>query len=232
MASGNIVVQAYRDDPYDPPPPLGAALPVRVQIVPASAAVPDARGFRAPYRIGGLAPGSYIVQALDDVDGNFSPFALMRTPTGGDLVGAVLEPGSDTPASIAVSGDVAGKDVTLVQQLSSDPPAFEIDPSTPAQMPADQATPVRFGLRARPLSFPAGKAPAPQFAVQLVRDPAGTAVDADHDGLPDVWPRVFLVRLDPPPPPRGAPFRSPRPHPTPDPGCSGPPPPAPLPSPP
>ena len=212
IASGNIVVQAYRDDPYDPPPPLGAALPVRVQIVPASAAVPDARGFRAPYRIGGLAPGSYIVQALDDVDGNFSPFALLRTPTGGDLVGAVLEPGSGRPAAVAVSGDVGGKDVTLVQQLSSDPPAFEIDPSTPAQMPADQVTPVRFGLRARPLSFPAGKAPAPQFAVQLVRDPAGTAVDADHDGLPDVWPRVFLVRLDPSDPSGLTQYRSPDLH--------------------
>jgi len=197
MASGNIVVQAYRDDPYDPPPPLGTARPVRIQIVPASAAVPDARGFRAAYRIGGLPPGSYIVQALDDVDGNFSPFFLLRTPTDGDLVGAVLETGSGMPAAVVVNGDVAGKDVTLVQRLSSDPPAFEIDPSTPARMPADQVTPVRFSLRAKSLSFPAGKAPAPQFAVQLVRDSAGAAVDADHDGLPDVWPRVFLVRLDP-----------------------------------
>ena len=212
IASGNIVVQAYHDDPYDPPPPLGAALPVRVQIIPASAAVPDARGFRAPYRIGGLAPGSYIVRALADVDGNFSPFALLRTPTGGDLVGTVLEPVSGTPVSVAVNGDVAGKDVTLAQQLSSDPPAFEIDPSTRAQMPADQVTPVRFGLRAKPLSFPAGKAPAPRFAVQLVRDPSGTAVDADHDGLPDVWPRVFLVRLDPSDPSGLTQYRSPGLH--------------------
>jgi uncharacterized protein (DUF2141 family) len=212
IASGNIVVQAYRDDPYDPPPPLGAALPVRVQIVPASAAVADARGFRAPYRIGGLAPGRYIVHALDDVDGNFSAFALLRTPTGGDLVGAVLEPGSGRPASVEVSGDVTGQDVTLTQQLSSDPPAFEIDPSTPARMPADQVTPVRFVVRARPHSFPAGKAPAPQFAVQLVRDPAGAAVDADQDGLPDVWPRVFLVRLDPSDPSGLTQYRSPDLH--------------------
>src|SRR5690242_21609236 len=49
-------------------------------------------------------------------------------------------------------------------------------------------------LRARPLAFPAGQAPAPRFAVQLVRDSGGSPVDADHDGLPDVWPRAFLVR--------------------------------------
>ena len=40
-------------------------------------------------------------------------------------------------------------------------------------------------------------AAAPRFAVQLVRNSGGAAVDTDHDGLPDVWPRVFLVRLDP-----------------------------------
>ena len=196
VKSGNIVVQAYRDDPYDPPPPLGAALPVRVQIIPAAAAVADAGGFRASYRIDGLPQGTYVVQALDDVDGNFSTLSLLRTPTSGDLVGAVLDPSTGRPASIPVSGNVVAKDITLVR-LSADPPAFEIDSASAAAMPADQTTPLRLTVRAKPLSFPAGKAPSPRFAVQLVRDSAGAAVDADHDGLPDVWPRVFLVRLDP-----------------------------------
>src|SRR5205814_7349668 len=77
-----------------------------------------------------------------------------------------------------------------------DAPAFGMDPATPAQRSADQVTPVRFKVRAKALSFPAGKAVSPHFAVQLMRDSSGAAVDADHDGLPDVWPRVFLVRLD------------------------------------
>jgi uncharacterized protein (DUF2141 family) len=196
VKSGNIVVQAYRDDPYNPPPPIGAALPVRVQIIPASAAVADARGFTAPYRIEGLPQGSYLIQALDDVDGNFSSLSFLRTPTSGDLTGAVLDPGTGRPASVAVSGNVTSRDVTLLTRVPADPPAFEIDPATPAAMPADQVAPVRFNLRARPLSFPAGRATAPQFAVQLIRDSGGATVDADHDGLPDVWPRVFLVRLD------------------------------------
>jgi hypothetical protein len=195
VKSGNIIVQAYRDDPFNPPPPLGAALPVRVQILPASAAVPDAQGFTAAYRIDGLPQGNYRVQALDDVDGNFSPLNLLRTATAGDLLGAAAD-GQGRPASIAVSGNVTA-DLTLATRAPADPPAFEIDPATPAQMPVDQVTPVRFSVRAKALAFPAGRASAPHFAVQLVRDAGAAAVDADHDGLPDVWPRVFLVRLDP-----------------------------------
>ena len=197
VRSGNIVVQAYRDDPFDPPPPAGIAPPARVQILPASAVVRDGEGFTAPYRIEGLAQGNYVVRALDDADGNFSPLHLLRTPTRGDLVGAVLDPGARRPASIAVSGAVTGQDLLLSTQLTSDPPAFDLDPATPAVMPADQVTPIRFNVRARALSFPAGRATQPRFAVQLIRDARGAPVDADGDGLPDVWPRVFLVRLDP-----------------------------------
>jgi hypothetical protein len=195
--SGNIIVQAYLDDPFNPPPPVGAAQPVRVQAIPFAAVQKTTDGFKAAYKLSGLAPGNYVVQALDDVDRNFSPLNILQTPTRGDLVGAVLASGSTQPASIAVSGAVTGKDVTLGLRVPLDPPAFEIDPATPAQMPADQVTPVRFNLRAKALAFPAGQAPAPHFAVQLVRDSGGSPVDSDHDGLPDVWPRAFLVRLDP-----------------------------------
>src|SRR6267378_3145887 len=136
IKSGNIVVQAYLDDRHNPPPPLGAARPVRVRIIPASAV-------------------------------------------------------------FAGVGNATGKDVALKTRMAADPPAFEIDPATPAQMPADQATPVRFDLRSKPLALPPGRTAAPHFAVQLIRDPGGAPVDSDHDGLADVWPRVFLVRLDP-----------------------------------
>ena len=196
IKSGNIIVQAYAALPFAPPP-LGAAQPARVQIIRASAVTKTSDGFTAPYRIDGLPPGNYLVQALDDVDGNFSPLNLLATPTRGDLVGAVLDTSTLRPAVIPVAGLTSGQDVTLSPQpIPFDPPAFAIDPATPAQMPADQVTPVRFGLRAQPNAFPAGTVTAPHFAVQLVRDSGGAAVDADHDGIPDVWPRVFLVRLD------------------------------------
>ena len=198
IKSGNIIVQAYAALPFAPPPPLGAALPVRVQVIRAQSVTRTSDGFTAPYRIDGLPPGNYLVQALDDVDGNFSPLNLLQTPTKGDLVGAVINLSTLRPAVIPVAALVTGQDVTLSPQpIPLDPPAFAIDPATPAQMPADQVTPVRFDLRAQPNAFPAGTVAAPHFAVQLVRDSGGAAVDADHDGLPDMWPRVFLVRLDP-----------------------------------
>jgi uncharacterized protein (DUF2141 family) len=195
IKSGNIVVQAFLDDRYNPPLPLGAARPVRVRIIPESAVTADAQGFTAPYRIDGLPQGSYVVQALADVDGNFSLLSPLETPTSGDLVGALGDTGS-SPAIFGAAGNTTGMDIALRTRVPADPPAFEIDPATPAQMPADQGTPVRFDLRSKPLAFPAGRTAAPHFAVQLIRDPGGVPVDADHDGLADVWPRVFLVRLD------------------------------------
>jgi len=196
IKSGNIIVQAYAALPFAPPPPLGAARPVRVQIIRAQEVTKTSDGFTAPYRIDGLPAGNYLVQALDDVDGNFSSLNLLATPTRGDIVGAVLDPSTLRPAVIAISGAVQNQDVTLAQTIPFDPPAFAIDPATPAQMPADQVTPIRFDLRASPNLFPVGTVKAPHFAVQLVRDSGGAAVDADQDGLADVWPRVFLVRLD------------------------------------
>ena len=197
IQSGNIIVQAYAALPFAPPPPLGAARPVRVQIIRAQSVTKTSDGFTAPYRIDGLPAGNYLVEALDDVDGNFAPLNLLATPTKGDLAGAVLD-ATLRPLVIAVGATVAGgQDVTLSPQpILLDPPAFAIDPATPAQMPADQVTPVRFDLRAQPNAFPAGTVASPHFAVQLVRDSGGAVVDADHDGLADVWPRVFLVRLD------------------------------------
>src|SRR6267143_4108774 len=208
IRSGSIVVQAYLEDRHNPPPPQGAARLVRVRIVPSSEVIADAQGFTAPYRIDGLPPGSYVVQALADVDGNFSFLSPLEAPTSDDLVGALGGAGS-SPAVVAGIGNATGQDVVLTTRMTADPPAFEIDPATPAQMPADQATPVRFDLRSKPLAFPLGPTAAPHFAVQLIRNPGGVAVDADHDGLADVWPRVFLVRLDPSDPTRLTQYGSP-----------------------
>src|SRR5262249_26770307 len=137
IKSGNIIVQAYADLPNAPPPPNGAALPVRVQIIPASRVTRTSDGFTAPYTITGLPIGNYIVQALDDIDNDFSTLALLQTPSQGDLTGAVLD-ATLRPASIPVSGNVTGRDVTLAVRIPIDPPAFAVDPATPAQMPADQ----------------------------------------------------------------------------------------------
>ena len=199
IKSGNLIVQAYLDDPNNPPPPVGPALPVRVQVIQAAQVTATASGFTADYQISGLPAGNYIVEALDDVDGNFSPIDLLETPTKADLTGAVINLSNLRPLSIAVgAGAVTGQNVIMTGPIGLDQPVFTIDATQgSATMPADSVQPVRFGLAATPFNFPLGAATAPAFTVSLVRDANGATVDADGDGLPDVWPRVFLVRLDP-----------------------------------
>ncbi len=205
---GNITVQAYLADPANPPPPLGTQLPVRVKVLRVSQVTADASGFSAPYEIDGLPAGTYLVQVLNDGDGNFAPFTLLQTPTRGDVVGGHLT-GTGQLAPVAVTNAVVdGVDCQLVQVpgqdaqgngVALDPPAFAVDQSKgQAVLAQDARGTIRISLQAQPISFPigAGQAATTRFTVALVRDANGNTVDSDADGLPDVWPRVFIVKLD------------------------------------
>ncbi|MBS2021735.1 MAG: hypothetical protein JST92_04955, partial [Deltaproteobacteria bacterium] len=67
-----------------------------------------------------------------------------------------------------------------------------------AQIAQDARATVRLTVRAKPVSFPAGAGDVQTtfFTVGLVKDAGGATVDSDGDGLPDVYPRAFLVKLD------------------------------------
>jgi len=199
-APGNIIVQVYKDDPLNPPPPLGAQQPVRIQILRPAPGEATPTGFVVNYRIVGLtAPGRYVVQALADQDGNFSGNNLLGTPTKGDIVGAHLDKSTGAVAPVPIDhGETPNIDVTLVQVVPLDPPAFQIDHTSGApSFAATSRSVARFGLVTRPLAFPAGAVATPVFTVSLVRNSGQKPVDRDGDGLLDVWPRVFLARLDP-----------------------------------
>ena len=206
---GNLILQAYRGGAAFAPP-LAALPPSRVKIVPAQFLnLSSDRTYT--YTLDALPPGTYVVEALDDEDGNFNSLNLLQTPTKGDLIGGVLDSSTGHLKVIDVQGPVSGQDVTLVGAPGQDgqgngtpldPPAFELDETAgPAQIAQDARGTVRLNVRAKPVAFPIGitsgatSAQTTFFTVGLVRDSGGNLVDSDGDGLPDVWPRALLVKL-------------------------------------
>ena len=204
-APSNLIVQAFRADTPFLAPPLGAEQPVRMQIIPATLVPPGSGGVSVPFRITGLPPGRYFVAAIDDVAGTFAPLNLLSTATRADLIGGALDGlGNLVPIDVAAA-EIPNTVVTLIGPpglggVGIDPPAFSLDESAgPAQFAQDARGTVRLTVKAAPPQFPSGSGnPALTFfTVSLIRDASGHTIDADADGLPEVWPRAFLVLLDP-----------------------------------
>jgi len=195
LKSGNIVVQAYAALPFAPPPPLGAARPVRVQLIRAQSVTRTSDGFTVPWRIDGCRPATTSCRRST----TWTQLLRAEPPADADQRrpgGAVIDTSTLRPAVIPVTGLVTGQDVLLAQQISLDPPAFEADASATIAGRSGGAGPLR---RDRQGAF---RSRSPRAARDhrvhrgAGQDAGGATVDADGDGLPDVWPRVFLVRLD------------------------------------
>jgi len=203
----NLVIQAFLGGAQFAPP-LAAQLPARVLSVPGRfISLGTDRNYA--YTIPGLSPGTYVVEALDDGDGNFNDVDILQTPTRGDLVGGVLDNNGNLASITVAAAAVANQTITLVSApgqdgqgngTALDPPAFVLDESSgPAQIAQDARGTVRVEVQAQPDPFPAldQQAQTTLFTVGLVRDASGQPVDSDGDGLPDVWPRAFLFEIDP-----------------------------------
>jgi hypothetical protein len=179
--AGSTYVFAFAVD--DPPPPAGTGQPRAVTRV--EGFVPDGGGFRAAgYRLSGLPEGDWIVQGLQDLDGDFSPLVDLRAqPSAGDRVGRI-------PAAVTVRmGRGEAPELELNDLVPFDRPFFSME-----ELRVEQSElPVRLRLDARSVL-----GSQPGLPVQL----AGT--DAEGDGLPDLLPRVLLTRLAPSEDPRVA----------------------------
>ena len=205
----NLIIQAFAGGPALAPP-LSVQVPVRVLSIPGRFLPVDRSGNiqAVPYSLAGLTPGTYAVEALDDADGNFNNIDILQTPTRGDLVGAVFD-NLGHLATITVGSAPVTADITMVAAPGQDgqghgtpldPPAFVYAASGGAmQIAQDAKSTVRIAVQAQPDIFPAldQNAGTTLFTVALVRDSVGNVVDSDGDGLPDVWPRAFLLEIDP-----------------------------------
>ncbi|MEZ4318635.1 MAG: hypothetical protein R3F61_14065 [Myxococcota bacterium] len=206
---GDTIVLVYAAN--DPGPPVGTGSPVTLATVPAAAFTGEGAGIQsAPFTVTGLPDGSYLVQALMDLDGDFNPFDIsVSGATCGDVAGAHLaDLVSGTVAPVTVQGGENLDDVTVVlgTVVPIERPAFELpgpaavdrqaslSPTTPQTFAlASTAVHSAFGL-AFPVDLP-GPCPespaAPGFCDLAQLNPCDTAfwvhvVDADGDGLPDL----------------------------------------------
>lgn len=178
----------------DPSPPQGTGEPVGFVLVPESELFPPGAVsgdlVRADYIFPEVAPGRYFLSGFVDVDRDFNPAVPdLSQPSGGDIAGGYVD-ASGAPLLLEVDGTEALSQVTvrLGWPVLFDRPAFVLPTST---ITAPVAGAVRLDVQAVSLGAP----DCSGFEVSYrARGTDGTPVDADRDGLPDLFPRVLLSR--------------------------------------
>lgn len=201
----------------NPMPPYGTGRPATITTVDPSSFATDTAGIKsAHFSVANVPDGDYVLTALMDVDGDFSPFVdAMGGATCGDVVGAhVTDLVTRTLAPVTVGGGSHAEDITLLlaSELSTERPAFEIAGFGLGGGVVDALAPAgsqEFDLLATGIHADIYDLDGPEA---LLAGECGaafliTAPDADGDGdydphptygalgLDDVWPRVYLQYL-------------------------------------
>ena len=123
-------------DAEDLPPPSGFGSPLDLATIPSKAWSAGSGGqgvVSAPWSISGLPSGSYVVSALIDNDGDFSPFPQLSDFAGGatcgDQVGAYVvdaASGAPLPLDLEAPDHVDGLSILVGEPLTTERPAFEL----------------------------------------------------------------------------------------------------------
>ncbi|MCB9766253.1 MAG: hypothetical protein H6739_41140 [Alphaproteobacteria bacterium] len=219
---GDGLVLVYEAD--NPPFPSGFGSPVDLNTVTASGWGGAATGLRSqPWSVSGLASGDYLVSALIDNDGDFSPFwSILAGATCGDQVGAYLDSlVTQSPAVVSVEAPetVDGLTVAVGPPLTVERPAFTLGTMSALDLTnGQQASLEALSLEpaATVLQFFNLDAVGIDHEMITVNSPTSsdcpsrfliTLSDADGDGvvdlrpeeqlaavgLRDVWPKVYLI---------------------------------------
>jgi hypothetical protein len=218
-ARGNAVVFLF--DAARPPPPQGTGRPLTFTVVSESAIFGDALTaegssgpFTAPYAFSLVPPGRYRMRGFIDHDEcvgsapgcigpDFIPwYGVTAEANKGDVGGAAVDAVTreDKVIEIAPFPDGSLNVPTGVQvsfadsaTLPADRPAFKVTSGTPQ---LDLKTLNLFELTVNPIDSGVVHQRAPVFFVRWVDDNLdGVPDDANKDGKPEVWPKIFVRKL-------------------------------------
>ena len=128
-------------DANNPGPPSGLGSPLTFSAVTTDAYTTDTTGLQsAPWFVGDLQDGDYLVNALMDLDGDFHPFTGVLTgATCGDWIGTHLASlDSTTPAVVSAEGGVEIDDLPVVLgvEVTTERPVFKLATNAEGEPPA------------------------------------------------------------------------------------------------
>jgi len=209
-------------DINDLPPPAGFGLPVDLSTVPSDAwgyasNVLDTGGetlgvASAPWAMAGIPDGTWLVTALVDNDGDFSPFPGISDFAGGatcgDQTGAyVTDALTQTPLPITTTAPdhISGLNLVVGPPIPFERPAFELWTAGdgPDYAPAEQSTLITIDPTLSPLAVPQviNLVSHPVAHPMLILNPTASAHcpttftvirrDADGDGNVDPHPSAL-----------------------------------------
>ena len=206
-ARGKVVLFLY--DANRPPPPTGTGRPLAFTVLSrddvfGSANDGDAGPFTAPFAFSLVKPGRYLVRGFIDADDDFIPwYGATADTTQGDVGGAAIDPVTRAPRIIEVATDAQGRPVPALEvpvsfsdsaRLPLDRPVFSV--AGGATSVVLSGAPKVIELQATPIDDGVVSQPSPGFLVRFVDDDNdGVPDDVNRDGIPEVWPRVVVRKV-------------------------------------
>ncbi len=206
-ARGRIILFLY--DATRPPPPLGTGRPLTFTVVSSEAVFGaaiegDSGPFTAPFAFSLVAPGRYLIRGFVDANADFIPwYGVTADTTEGDVGGAAIDPTTRASRIVEVGVDEAGNPVPALDvpvsfadsaRLPIDRPIFSVVGGMSSVTLS--GTPVVIELQATPIDEGVMTQPTPAFLVRFLDDDGdGVPDDANGDGIPEVWPRVVVRKV-------------------------------------
>jgi hypothetical protein len=204
---GKIVLFLY--DAARPPPPVGTGRPLTFTVISREAVFGaaldgDTGPFTAPFAFSLRGPNRYLIRGFVDSNDDFIPwYGVTADTTQGDVGGAAIDPVTRASRIVEIGTDEAGQPIPALDvpisfsdaaTLPIDRPIFSVVGGMDSVTLSGQPRVIE--LQATPIDEGVMNQPTPAFLVRFVDDNAdGVPDDANADGIPEVWPRVVVRKI-------------------------------------